>query len=232
MAADGDTVEAACGTCHEHDTLVKDQLVLRSETGLPDCAVIDAQRIGRVMSGDALLDVTIEGFTMTNGCMAFVDGGGLRLSNCRVALRGCRFVRNTSYGASAGGGGYVVAVDVADCLFRGNTAVQGGALACPEYEPTSITVSRSRFLANQCGLGGGAALVGVEHSMAEVVECEFRENHAWIGGAICGNGWLTLSRCVVVDNVAEAAWGRTIGMRQDWEHTAWLQVGGCTLARA
>ena len=41
-AAVGDTLEIACGTYYEHHIVVKSGLVLRSETGQPECVTIDA----------------------------------------------------------------------------------------------------------------------------------------------------------------------------------------------
>ena len=66
-AAAGDTLEIACGTYYEHRIVVKSGLVLRSETGLPDCVTIDAQQLDTVIMCPAVVDGRIEGLTFTGG---------------------------------------------------------------------------------------------------------------------------------------------------------------------
>ena len=97
-----DSVIVACGTYYEHDLRPPRGIVLTSETGLPDCVTIDAQRQGRVMLCDTnVVQVRITGFTFTGGLAAGPDwhvdrdGGGLVLRHSAGAhVRNCVFTGN------------------------------------------------------------------------------------------------------------------------------------------
>ena len=78
VAAPGDTVVIACGVYYEHDIVVVVDICLRSETGEPDCVVIDAQQNGRVFSLQGLSAASeLAGLTITNGLADAQCGGGV-----------------------------------------------------------------------------------------------------------------------------------------------------------
>jgi hypothetical protein len=78
-ASAGDTVLVACGTYFEYDLDLKHGVVLRSQTGEPDCVTIDAQGRGRVMvCGNVVSSTRVEGFTFTGGNTSFEGSGGGR----------------------------------------------------------------------------------------------------------------------------------------------------------
>lgn len=49
-AAEGDTVLVACGTYYESELALPSALTIRSESGDPDCVVIDAENTAWIMS--------------------------------------------------------------------------------------------------------------------------------------------------------------------------------------
>lgn len=126
----GDKVVVACGTYLEHDLVMKSSITLRSEDGRADCVTIDAQQLGRVMSGAELDAATVvAGFTFTGGQAA--HGGGFRGADCELTIADC-----------------VVTANVAD-LAGGGLFLEGGA-------PTLVNVT---VAANQAAVGGGLRLV-------------------------------------------------------------------------
>ena len=97
-AQSGDTVLVACGTYFEHEIRIKSGTYLLSETGDPDCVVIDAQSQGEVLICDMLdTPARIKGFTVTGGLR---PGGyslpvsGLLCHRSDVEVNNCDFVEN------------------------------------------------------------------------------------------------------------------------------------------
>ncbi len=83
LAARGDTVLVACGTYFEHDLEMVSGVVLRSESGEADCAIIDCQNTGTgIRCSDVDSTARIEGFTITN---AFNSGMTLAASDLRIS---------------------------------------------------------------------------------------------------------------------------------------------------
>jgi hypothetical protein len=255
-AAAGDTVELACGTYFEHDIVMRDHLVLRvaSPFERAGCAIIDAQQLGRVMTGDGLQDATIEGITMTHGSAAG-DGGGLRLQTSTVVLRHCRFSDNAASGEGGGlcyaatptprtlisecefvanvareGGGAVADVDLANCVFRGNRSTSwGGGLAL--RGSGDLKVSGSEFLDNRSEHHGGAVSFDIFafQPRCRFVNCSFEGNSAARSGAVAMVvGWVTFSGCLMAWNNAEG-WGGAIEVVGSWELGAYATLTGCTL---
>jgi predicted outer membrane repeat protein len=173
IAAAGDTVMVTCGTYtwssegtgnSEGLIRLKSDVVLCSETGLPDCVTLDAQSQGRVIYGiDLSVFTSITGFTLTGGDVAGMpsnDGGGIYLESSPITVSSCRFVSNS---ADMGGGvSSSLATPVfSECEFRANTAtLLGGAVYSngfaenlqpgPTFEYCTFFENTSGFLGS-CG---------------------------------------------------------------------------------
>lgn len=90
------------------------------------------------------------------------SGGGLYIgSNTNGNITQCIFQNNS---ASAYGGGVFVeqaSATLADCIFIGNNALNGGGLFAGESIPSSLSVSRCLFQSNNANsVGGGMAVHG------------------------------------------------------------------------
>jgi hypothetical protein len=67
-AAVGDTVLLACGSYYERNVVLKSDITVRSESGDPDCAVLDAGFVDRIFSSEHLsAETRLEGLTLTHG---------------------------------------------------------------------------------------------------------------------------------------------------------------------
>jgi len=192
----GDTIRVAGGTYFEHDVRIKSGVTLRSETGHPDCATIDAQEQGGVIyCEDADSTTSIEGFTISHGNA--VRGGGLSLLRSPIRLSRCIVSDNR---AEHGGGVSVSLSDarIEECQFIGNSAdvsgpdgyFAGGGAVCYQCSPVFVDVE---FRANRGGLppaygnmSGGAVWIYGPNAVPRFTRCTFEDNFigGWTGGAM------------------------------------------------
>ena len=132
-ASIGDTVLVACGTYYEHDLVMKSRITLLSETGEPDCVVVDAQQNGRVVDcSNTNQATTIEGFTFTGGDGGTwpANGGGMYLSNSRMTVRRCAIISNSLDGLQEFGGGIYMTSSsptFIECVISHNSVHEDGA---------------------------------------------------------------------------------------------------------
>ncbi len=187
----GDTIVIACGVYEEHDLMVPNGIVLRSETGLPDCVVIDAGGSGRVMSCIMGVNESTEiiGLTLMGGEASF--GAGIWFAESSPRISNCVIKDNHADGAIQGGGGilcYRSSPVFTDCVIRDNTATRsGGGIYCERSSPRFI---RCTIAGNTAHEGGGACLVDGSRPVFE--ECTFASNQApGRGGAM----FLSASQC-------------------------------------
>jgi polygalacturonase len=102
-------VEVACGTYLTYALEMKSSITLRSETGDPDCVIIDGQNpeyYGAIFQCWSEDNTTrIEGFTITGGRMTdhyYGDpGGGMVIGSSDIIVANCHIVGNE---ATKGGG--------------------------------------------------------------------------------------------------------------------------------
>ena len=82
---------------------------------------------------------------------------------------------------------------------------QGGGITCVVSSPR---IENCRIVNNYAGQGGGLAVLGSSSGMGEIIDCVFKNNEAYFGGAVfcdMGNFWMT--DCLVRDNVAKIVGG-------------------------
>jgi len=206
LAAFGDTVEVACGT-YTSGALLKDGILLRSQTGLPDCVTIATTGSFALGFGSLTSGVRVEGFRIkevnsnTRGLDVFHSI--VEISNCDVL----EFERGDEEGSGEGAG----------------ARIRGGS---------SVSFKQCRFTKNRVedvehGSIGGA--IQCESSTLEILDCQFSENFAFgYGGAIYGeDSFISISGSLFEDNGAEPFGGAAIWCFGTGE----LNINGSTFRR-
>ena len=234
-ASDGDVIEIAAGTYHEHDlSLQQKAITLRGATdpdGLP-ATTIDSLGLGdNIMAffGEGN-DTIVEHLVFTG--VAGGDWAAVTMFHARPTMRNCTFVGNETTGI--GGGVYNLngAPVFVDCRFIDNSADWGGGYACWETgQPDHPSFLRCTFSGNTAALGGGFANL---RSSPSLVECVFEGNVATDdGGAVFNEGdaccerWsgdVVMASCLFDGNTTAGSGGaicnRTFGT---------TTIDGCTI---
>ncbi len=176
LAIEGDTVCVSCGLYWEHDVVVRSGIVLRTETGDPSCATIDAGGNARVFHCEDLdSTTTIEGFTIQGAQGGFLGGGMYCVDSSPLIL---------------------------SCTFRDNWCSYGGGIYCAGGSHPRL--EECAFIDNEVGLGPGGGICCYNPSAPLLINCLFDGNQAPLlsGGAIFAYGGLTLQECVFINNSA------------------------------
>lgn len=217
LASPGDTVLVACGVYHEADLVVPQGVTLASETGDPDCVLIDGSgRAGRMLSVvDADTSTAVIGLSVAGGGGVEL-GGGLYCLRSSPRVVDCSFVGNS---AVRGGG---VACDEGStpafigCRMESNSAIAGGGICC--NDGSSASFSGCTIDGNVASESGGGVLCDSLSSPA-FTSCTFVGNSAPLGG---GSG-------VRVDHGASPVFDRTIlAFGVDGEAVACIGAGEAT----
>lgn len=224
----GDTVELACGTYLEHDLVLKAGVTIRGETGLPDCAIIDAQQLGRVfIAQDLASTAVLFGLNITGG-LAGGDGergGAILCEDSSVNLMNCRLTDNradydggaiyamnstmlvysselahnvSDHGAGGAIRGYELDGEFFNSLFEANVAVDGAGVALSRSSPL---INWCTFYANEGWFFGGGLFL-VTESNPDIYHCTFAANTAHLGAGIMAadNSIPTIEVCIVAFN--------------------------------
>jgi len=208
-ATTGDTVLVACGTYFEHDiTISTSAIIVRSESGDPDCVTINAEMQGRVMYCQNVDASThIHGFTLTGGLSD--RGGGVGFSSASPTVVNCRIVGNES---TFVGGGFDCrsssSPSIEHCEFIENTANwDGGGLYC--LDASSPTLSYCSFIDNDSGHSGGGMRCEGPNTFPTLLYCTFLGNLSDFGGGlICfTNATPSLTNCTFSANIANSEGG-------------------------
>jgi len=184
---DGDVLELGAGTFagpgnRDIDFLGK-AITIRSQSGDPETCIIDCQgtesephRAFHLHSGETA-GTTLSGVTITHGWMGDESrGGGIACENAgSLLVAGC--ILTEIHGAAA------LCIDgsrleVHDCVFTGNEALEGGGICCEE---ATLVLEGCRFTENEAFQLGGA--VHAHAAVVDLLDCEFEHNHAVHGGA-------------------------------------------------
>lgn len=227
-AATGDVVQLACGTYLEHDLALEPGVTVRSASGLPDCATVDAQSLGRVfLAQQAGSPSVLSGLTITGGLAGATNerggailcqGASLNLINCVVTgnqadydggaiyahtasmlIYNSELSANTSVNGAGGAvSGHLLEGEFFNSSFVANTAVDGAG----------VRLSRSSPLINWCSFvnnegqffGGGLFLV--TESDPDIIHCTVAGNTAYLGAGLmlADNSAPTIEMCIVAFN--------------------------------
>lgn len=193
----GDTVLVACGTytlsgegtaTFEGLIRMKSGVCLRSETGLPDCVIIDAEHWHRPLYCENVDDAArIEGFTLTGGDTVDV-GAGILLEKSSPTISDCRVIGNS-------------------CDYY------GGGVFCQSGDPALV---RCEISGNSSGWrGGGLYIRGCSPSLTR---CEIHDNGAadFGGGLHLSTASPSFDRCTISHNSAGTSGGGIYAMGSSW----------------
>ncbi len=200
---DGDTVMVADGIYTGPGNMNIDfgdkAITVRSSTGPENC-IIDCQHQGRGFhfhSGEDANSV-LNGFTITNGVVAY-HGGGILCKSSSPTLMNCIFSNNFARGDGGGIFCESGSPTLIHCLFSRNLAHRnGGGMYNEGGKPTLIDCTFSENEAYEYG-GGGICLA---NSDAIIRNCAVSRNSAAIegGGIACWTSNPVIINCVITDN--------------------------------
>ncbi|MFQ5809036.1 MAG: right-handed parallel beta-helix repeat-containing protein, partial [Armatimonadota bacterium] len=154
-------------------------------------------------------DAVIDGFTITGGNAdgKAYHGKGGGMVNYDASFRMTRLPRAPRTGGGPGvvaGSGF--SPTVANCIFTGNSAREGGAVY--NYDDASGTLRDCTFTANWADKGG--AIVNRMASNCTVTNCTFSRNRArWRGGAVFNDygSSATFANCRFIENSTDGNGG-------------------------
>ncbi len=151
-------------------------------------------------------------------------GGGVYVFQGNATILSCSFINNSSVYSAGALGLYQSTLTIDDCLFRGNSVIEGGtqsqygfggAISCLE---SNMIVRNGLFENNSAvGLGIGGA-VYTPLSVTSFSSCSFINNSALssifgYGGGIAGAGKdVTITECVFQGNIASSSGGGVSGL--------------------
>jgi len=212
-ASAGDTVELACMVFNEWNLMMPDGVTLRSATGDPVCATIDAGTLGWGIQCNACGSQTrIEGITFTRGSSSSLPGGGLAVIGGSPTIDHCVF-ENCQDNSGHGGGGAALttgsSAQILSCEFRSNMSL-GGPGAGMLLDASAPTLDGCLFLGNNSFGGGGGGLAVVNGTTAGVSNCRFEgnsESGGPGGGVYVAESTSIFSVCEIVGNFSYGGGG-------------------------
>ncbi len=216
-AQPGDEVILDCGVYYQSSISMKSGVTLRSETGYAECAEINGEDLGPIMSGNNLSSETeILGITFKDGYTfeALSASAALFLTNSSPRITRCDFIGNRSEGPEHGWFGTLSCLNeshpvLSECIFHFNRGGVGAAietfdqasillLDCTIEETWgisavsggSISAFSTRFINNQ-------TIIAIELGAAGVfVDCLIAGNNE----GLVGFGSTEITRCTIADN--------------------------------
>ncbi len=234
-AADGDTIEIAAGTYHEHDVQVDRQLTLNGAGS--DVSIVDADALGRVFEVTTI--VTISNLRLQNGQTPmgslFPSSGGAVFTggSARLTLRNAVLIDNHAPGSGgaifnighltlentqvlsnttdgAGGGLYnynIGVITVTQSLIAYNTALAYDSGGGIYAGGTRLSVTNST-IANNTGATLGGGLIVYMNGVTVLDGVTLSGNQAAAGaGLYSPQGMITATNLTVSGNTASNNYG-------------------------
>jgi len=188
---DGDIIELADGTFtgpgNRDIGWGSNMITVRSQSDNPLACIIDCQgsagdpHHGFSCGNEEANQSLLRGVTVRNGYAVY--GGGF-LMNEAVRIEHCVFTGNTAErGGAVAGMGPVGTGMITDCVMTGNHAtIDGGAIY---WSMADANVTSCLFAENSAAGRGGALFCGGSTSVLDFTNCTFAGNSAPQGGGIC-----------------------------------------------
>jgi predicted outer membrane repeat protein len=185
FASPGDSVIVSCGIYFESGISMKDDVVLRSETGEPECVRIDGDyNSAGLVCSSLQTGCKIEGITITR-CERAILG-----NHSALGITKCNLVQNYAPPGEFSGHGGAIQLQYSDATIsesvisqnhtsnghQGDPPMGGGIWA---YNST-LQVESTVFTENDAYVGGGIALWG--NSSALIDDSSFLDNYSLEGG--------------------------------------------------
>jgi len=241
--AAGDLITAEGGVFLEHDIKWPSigRITLRGAGS--NETIISAEALGRCISVEGAVRLTIEALTMQNGKMIVADGGGVYLCNgsrlwlnnvlfkyCNAGEGGNYYNGGAVYSSSStveanscgfignrsnNAGGVARSGDwkTYKCLFEGNGAVGGGVV----YLGTGTWNSYSSIYKDNYADNGGVFRVDAADRKINLINCIFISNEATYTGGVGGtSGTFNVANCTFYGNSAPTG---GVG-----DHGTWVNV--------
>ena len=163
----GDAVVVDAGTYNENVVVSKDGISLQGSGA--DVTTIDGGDAGSVIKMSGVSDVTISGFTITNGLGDGQDyyfndnGGGIAVYECsNITIRDNVITQNQATGSNADGGGILVAKCTDEITIWQNTITDnnaqhwGGGISI--QGSSDVRIDWNDISNNDAGVGDGISL--------------------------------------------------------------------------
>ena len=211
VAKSGEIVVVSAGRYEANDLRIPDGVTLRGATADPLDTIIDGTGLGRVFDLAGVgVSTRLANLTVTGGVVAAENesGGAMRLQEASPTITNCRFVENEAALPSTSGGAVSATMSPAlfvDCLFEGNTADTGGAVALSDS--SDVIFEGCIFRSNSATNGGG--LAGRSGSRPVFRDCLFRNNLAVYGAGLdlAATARTRVVRCIFAGNTMELKGG-------------------------
>jgi hypothetical protein len=185
--AANDVITLASGTINEHDIIWPNvnNITLRG-TGSNE-TIISAEALGRAISVESSVNLSLEALTITYGKITSGNGGGIQLSSgCLLKLSKVNFIKDIAF--FDGAGGYM----------------KGGAI---DSTNATVLAVNSTFANNSSYNTGGAVFGGTW----EALNCSFQNNWGANYGGVADTITFTATNCVFSGNIASGSGGISNG---------------------
>jgi len=177
----GALVSVEAGTYLEHDIKWPNRNNIRLLGAGSDLTIISGEGLGRIISVEAVVSLSLESITIKHGKLTGDEdnGAGILLpAGASLSLKKAKFINNRAEGGNAKGGAIYIngggQINAEGCIFSRNYAINTGGVICV-YSTSSCN--------------------------GTITSCIFNDNDSFFGGVLQGGfGYWNISNCTFSNN--------------------------------